>query len=72
MKERVNTNMPTLRQEVIDNPIPTSLFHSDRKAVKQVLEKEHQLRVTNTANKQTTQFHNWTRSAFSTPENSTK
>ena len=26
MKKKVNKKMPILRQEIIDNPIPTSLF----------------------------------------------
>ena len=26
MKKKGNTKMPILRQEIIDNPIPTSLF----------------------------------------------
>ena len=29
MKKKGNKKMPILRQEVIDNPIPTSLFISD-------------------------------------------
>ena len=33
MKKKGNKNMPILRQEVIDNSIPTSLFISDNYVV---------------------------------------
>ena len=33
MKKKGNKNMPIPRQEVIDNPIPTSLFISDNYVV---------------------------------------
>ena len=33
MKKKENKKMPILRQEVIDNPIPTSLYISDNYVV---------------------------------------